>query len=121
MNEKLLDTSILDSIKKPLGPSCIDTYFDDEIIMHINSIFTVLTDLGVGPSSGFSINDKETKWKNFVNSDRNLESIKTYMLLRVRLVFDPPSSSIVLEALKETIKELEWRITIQNSSKDIKE
>jgi len=105
--------SILTSIKKLLGIEEDYEQFDVDIIMHINTIFTVLTQLGVGPSAGFSIKDKTATWEDFLGSaSTNIISAKTYMALRVRLLFDPPTSSVVIEAIKETIKELEWRLTV---------
>ena len=105
--------SILTSIKKLLGLEESYEQFDVDIIMHINTVFMVLTQLGVGPSSGFSIKDKSSSWEDFLGSDSaKIASVKTYMALRVRLLFDPPTSSVVIEAIKETIKELEWRLTV---------
>lgn len=105
--------SILTSIKKLLGLEESYEQFDVDIIMHINTVFMVLTQLGVGPSSGFSIKDKSSSWDDFLGSDSaKIASVKTYMALRVRLLFDPPSSSVVVEAIKENIKELEWRLTV---------
>lgn len=79
--------------------------------MHINSAFSVLTQLGVGPEAGFYIEDSEAVWSDFVNDSR-LEMIKTYVYLKVKLVFDPPSSSAVMEAINRQISELEWRINV---------
>ena len=105
--------SILTSIKKLLGIEEDYEQFDVDIIMHINTIFTVLTQLGVGPSAGFFIKDKTATWEDFLGSaSTSISSAKTYMALRVRLLFDPPASSVVVEAIKETIKELEWRLTV---------
>lgn len=102
--------SILTSIKKLLGIDEESTYFDQDIIIHINSAFTILTQLGVGPEEGFSITDKYTTWDDFVSDDPRLDSIKTYIYLKVKLIFDPPSQSSVLEAYKEQINEFEWRL-----------
>ena len=106
--------SILTSIKKLLGIGDDDTSFDDDIIMDINTEFMALSQLGVGPFEGFSITDKTTTWSDYLGSDAvNLQGIKTYIYMKVRLVFDPPSSSFVLEAMQRQIDELTWRINIQ--------
>jgi len=105
--------SILTSIKKLLGISENYTNFDQDIIIHINSVFMILKQLGVGPQDEvFTIKDKTTTWDQFVDEDDDLEAIKTYIYLKVKLVFDPPLNSMVMEAHKETISELEWRLNI---------
>lgn len=104
--------SILTSIKKLLGIPEAYEQFDVDVIMHINSALFVLTQLGVGPSGGFSITDKTSKWTDFVSDLTKIESIKTYVYLKVRLVFDPPSSSAVIDAINRQISELEWRINV---------
>lgn len=108
--------SILTSIKKLLGITEEDTNFDADIVIHINSIFAVLNQLGVGPSECFSISGKFEKWNDFVSDSNKLEAVKTYVYLRVRLIFDPPQSSAMIEATKEAIKELEWRLNITAES-----
>lgn len=104
--------SILTSIKKLLGISEDYTQFDDDIIMHINTTFLNLTQLGVGPSEGFSIEDDSTYWEDFVDVESNaqLQAIKSYMYLKVKLLFDPPLSSSVIESTNRMIAELEWRL-----------
>lgn len=101
--------SILTSIKKLLGITEDYTHFDTDVIMHINSVFFVLKDLGVGPSKGFRIKDKESKWNDFLSEDDDLEAVKTYVYLKVKLIFDPPVGS-ALDAVKNLISELEWRL-----------
>ena len=101
--------SILLTTKKVLGLSDSYDAFDQDIIMHINSVFSTLNSLGVGPEEGFTIEDDTKTWRDFT-LDPRLNSIKSYMYLKVRLLFDPPATSFVIEALKEQIKELEWRI-----------
>lgn len=103
--------SILTSIKKLLGIAEEYTHFDPDIIMHINNAFFTLTQLGVGPSAGFSIDDAEDNWSDFVDTSR-IESVKTYVYLKVRLVFDPPTSSAVIESINRNISELEWRLNV---------
>lgn len=105
--------SILTSIKKLLGIAEEYEHFDADIIMHINSVFMTLTQLGVGPSGGFYIEDEETIWSDFLPDRDKLQAIKTYMYLRVRLLFDPSSmGSATLSAYERQIQELEWRLNI---------
>ena len=108
-----MDKSILTSIKKLLGiaESCTD--FDADIIMHINTVFLILNQLGVGTDKVFSIEDTKTTWSEFLKDDTNLEAIKTYIHLKVKVVFDPPLNSTVMEAHKQMISELEWRLNVQ--------
>ena len=102
--------SILTSIKKLLGIGEEYEHFDQDIIIHINTVFGVLTQLGVGPSKGFSIKDASAIWDDFIPEGQNYEMIKTYVYLKVRLIFDPPLNSSVIESINRTISELEWRI-----------
>lgn len=104
--------SILDSVKKNLGIPAEYTVFDPDIIMHINSAFFVLSQLGVGPEKGFSISSKDDTWDSYITKDENLEAVKTYVYLKVRITFDPPSSSFVLTSMENQIKELEWRLNV---------
>ncbi|MDO5397627.1 MAG: hypothetical protein Q4G33_06830 [bacterium] len=104
--------SILTSIKKMLGIAEEYEYFDPDIIMHINSVFSVLTQLGVGPSEGYFIRDKTDKWTDFLKSDSRLEILKSYMYLKVKLLFDPPLGTASIEAINRQISELEWRINV---------
>lgn len=104
--------SILISIKKLLGIAEEYLQFDEDIIMHINSVFSILTQLGVGPDKGFSITDKKSVWSDFMDEDPRLEAVKTYVYLKVRLIFDPPLSSAVMECMNRQISELEWRLNV---------
>ena len=108
-----MEESILTSIKKLLGITEDDTNFDTDIIIHINSVFMVLNQLGVGPSEGFRIEDKYSTWDEYITEDNDLDAVKTYMYLKVKLLFDPPLNSSVLEANKQLINELEWRLNVQ--------
>lgn len=103
--------SILTSIKKQLGIIEEYEHFDPEIIMSINSALFTLNQIGVGPSEGFSIKDKTTTWSDFTDVSK-IESVKTYVYMKVRLVFDPPASSVHLESMKNQINELEWRLNV---------
>ena len=91
--------SILTSIKKLLGIPEDYTAFDDQIIIHINSVFMILNQLGVGPSEGFKIIDKEDTWDDYISDETKLEIVKSYVYLKVKLLFDPPSNSSVMESI----------------------
>lgn len=107
--------SILTSIKKLLGITEEYTAFDQDLIMHINSVFAILMQLGVGPKDGFMITDKSETWNQFTT--KNAESlVKSYIHLKVRMMFDPPTSGIVSESMNNTIKEYEWRLSISNDN-----
>lgn len=108
--------SILTSIKKLLGIAEDDDSFDMDLILQINSAFSTLTQLGVGPSTGFFIQDAGDVWEDFLPEDPRLSFVKTYIGLKVKIVFDPPSSSAVLSAMIDTAKELEWRIQVAADS-----
>lgn len=104
--------SILNSVKKMLGITEEDTSFDEDIIMHINTVFMIIHQLGAGPVGGFSIVDEESTWDDYFGEEQPLESIKSYMYLKVRSIFDPPTSGAVKEAVNNNIKELEFRINV---------
>lgn len=108
--------SILTSIKKLLGISEEYTHFDADLIMHINSVFLILTQIGVGPSKGFSISDETAKWTDFIQDSIRLGAVKSFMYLKVKLLFDPPSSSSVMEATNKLIAELEWRLNVESET-----
>lgn len=108
-----MDDSILTSTKKALGLDEDYTAFDPDIIMHINSVFSTLNQLGIGPALGFMIEDKEALWATFLGSDPRLNNVKTYMYLRVRMLFDPPQTGYGTTAMEKQIQELEWRINVQ--------
>ena len=103
--------SILTSIKKLLGITEEYTHFDQDLIIHINSVFSILAQLGVGPADGFFIQDENTVWSDFIGSVKTVELVKSYTYLKVKLLFDPPTSSAVIESANRIIGELEWRIT----------
>lgn len=111
--------SILTSVKKLLGITEEYTQFDSDIIMHINSTFVILTQLGVGPSNGFFIEDDTSTWDEFIPADDlRFNTLKTYMYMRVKLMFDPPLSSAVMASMERQIAEFEWRL---NSAADYTE
>lgn len=106
--------SILDSIKKLHGIDPEETVFDDELIIHINSIFSILFQLGVGPqNAAFMIFDNTKQWTEFIGDMNTIQMVKSFMYLRVRLLFDPPANSFVVTSFENQIKELEWRLNVQ--------
>lgn len=107
-----MDESILNSVKKILGIAPDYDAFDTDIIIHINSVFASLNQLGLGPDEGFMIEDETTVWGDFLLDDMRLNSVKTYTYLRVRVLFDPPTTGFTLTAIQEQIKELEWRLNV---------
>lgn len=108
--------SILTSIKKLLGMTEDYTAYDDQIIIHVNSVFMILTQLGIGPEDGFMIKDKEAVWNDFVSDETKLELVKSYVYLKVKLLFDPPSNSSVIESINRQINEFEWRLNVKAES-----
>lgn len=108
--------SILTSIKKLLGLTEEYEHFDPEIIMHINSVFMDLRQLGVGPEEGFFIEDETSVWTDFVSEIGKMEAVKSYMYLRVRLLFDPPANSSLIESMNRQIEKFEWRLNVAAES-----
>lgn len=108
--------SILTSIKKLLGIAEEYVHFDADIIMHINSVFLILTQIGVGPSEGFSITGDNETWDEFIPEGQTLEAVKSYVYLKVKLLFDPNLSSAVLESTNALIREFEWRLNVAAES-----
>lgn len=104
--------SILTSVKKMVGIDESYTHFDPDIIMHINTVFFTLNQLGVGPDTPFRIEDASTTWDEFME-DGELEAVKSYMFLRVRMLFDPPTNGTLVNSINESIKEFEWRLNVQ--------
>lgn len=103
--------SILDDTKKILGIDADYDVFDLDILTHINTAFSTLSQLGIGPAEGFSIEDNTATWDELLGTDLNLNSVKTYVYLRVRLLFDPPSTSYAISAFQDQVRELEWRLS----------
>ena len=109
--------SILTSTKKLAGLTEKYDHFDPDIIIYINFVFLTLKQLGVGPSGGFVITDESATWESFISDNEVLrESTKAYMGAKVRLQFDPPTNSTLLEALKRSIEEYEWRLNFEAES-----
>lgn len=109
--------SILTSIKLLLGIAEDYEHFDNQIVAHINSVLMILTQLGVGPPDGFIVKDKSDTWNEFIPDGKNLELVKSYIHLKVKLLFDPPSSSVVMESTNRMINEFEWRLNAAAESK----
>ena len=107
-----MENSILKSTKKMLGLDSEYTAFDVDVIMHINSTFSVLTQMGVGPEAGFMIEDESAVWDDFIAADNRYNNVKTYMYLKVRTLFDPPTTSFLLEAQNKQLAEYEWRLNV---------
>jgi hypothetical protein len=111
-----MEQSILISTKKMLGIAEDYTVFDLDIITHINTAFSTLTQLGVGPVGGFMINDASEVWNDFIGDDLQYNSVKSYVFLRVRQLFDPPSTSYLIAATERQIQELEWRLNVNREA-----
>jgi hypothetical protein len=108
--------SILTSTKKVLGIEETYTAFDVDILMHINSVFSTLHQLGIGPVEGFLVEDVEPTWETFLGTDKRLNSVKTYTYLKVRILFDPPATSYLIESLRKQAEEFEWRLNVMREN-----
>lgn len=107
-----MSDSILTTTKKTLGISEDYIAFDPDVTMHINSVFSTLLQLGIGPVEGFEIEDKTALWSDFLFGDKRLNQVKTYVYLRVRLLFDPPATSYLIDSLQKQLNEIEWRMNV---------
>lgn len=105
--------SILTSIKKMLGIQEEYAHFDADIIFHINSALMTLTQLGVGPTEGFFVTTDEQTWGDYLGESKRFEAVKSYIYLRVKLLFDPPANGTLVEAMNKQIAEFEWRLNTQ--------
>lgn len=118
-NDTVLEEKILSSIKKLLGLSDGVTVFDTDIVIHINTVFANLAQMGVGPQDaegkniGFRISTGEETWGDFTANDILIENVKTYVYIKVKMVFDPPTSNALIDAYNAQAKELEWRLYTQ--------
>lgn len=110
----VITESILESEKKLLGLDQDYDVFDDDLIIHINTIFGTLHQIGVGPATQFYITDNTATWSEFTTEETIVHEVRGYMFLRLRLLFDPPSSSFVLNSYKEQIQEFEWRLNVKS-------
>lgn len=111
-----MEESILISIKLLLGIAADNTDFDTQLIMHINSVFFTLNELGVGPKECFSIEDENAYWEDFIPDMTKYHSVKSYMGMKVRLLFDPPTMSAIMEAMNRQIAEFEFRLNVMAES-----
>ena len=107
--------SILESIKKLLGIPKDYTAFDIDVIMHINTAFAILNQLGLGPEGGYGIEGYDDVWDDYIVS-YNMSMIKTFIYLKVRLAFDPPSSTALIESMQRTLDELTWRLELEGQN-----
>ena len=105
--------SILTDVKTMLGIYYEDNAFDAELIMHINGTFMTLHQLGIGPESGFYITGPDTEWSEFSDNAHLVDSVKMFVFMKVRMIFDPPASSVVADAINQRLSEIEWRLTSQ--------
>ena len=108
-----MNDSILISIKKLLGLGEDYAEFDQDIIMHINAIISNLVQMGVCPEKGFIVTDEKATWKDLMGSTKKLEQIKSYIYLKVKLLFDPPTNSAAIESMNKIASEFEWRMYIE--------
>ena len=113
------DGSILNTIKKLLNIDSSENSFDTDIIIQINSSFTILRQLGIGPKEGFRITGSNEKWTSFVDNDEMLDAVKTFVYLKVKLAFDPPLNASLLESFERQVKELEWRLNVSVESEPL--
>lgn len=113
-----MEQSILISTKKILGIAEDYTVFDLDILTHINTAFSTLTQLGVGPPEGFMIEDEESVWTDFISNDIQYHAVKSYVFLKVRQLFDPPTTSYLIAATEKQIEELEWRLNVHREETD---
>ena len=111
-----INESILATIKKMLGLEDDYTPFDVDIVIHINSALMTLMQIGVGPKEGFTVEDYSQKWSDFLINPTNLNSVKTYTYLYVKMLFDPPTNSFVMEAMKRQVEEILFRLNVQAES-----
>lgn len=107
-----MEDSILISTKKILGISDEYTVFDLDIITHINAAFSVLSQLGIGPTNGFMIEDETSLWSDFLPTGNLLSMSRTYIFLKVRMLFDPPTTSYLITSMENQIREHEWRMSV---------
>jgi len=111
-----MEQSILKSVKKNVGIGPDYTEFDQDILTYINSAFSTLYQLGIGPDEGFAIEDDMSVWADFVEQDPRLSQVQTYVCLKTRVLFDPPATSYLITALEKQIQELEWRLNTQREA-----
>lgn len=107
-----MDDSILLSMRKLICGDPYAEHFDQNLLIHINSCFSILSQLGVGPANGFFVTDASQTWSSYIGDVNELNMVRTYVTLKVKSIFDPPMTSSVLEAMNKQIAELEWRLNV---------
>lgn len=115
VRNRLMNDSILIDIKKLLGLAENYNEFDKDIMIHINSVFTILRQLGIGPAEGFKITGVADTWSSFSENMSMIEDVKSYIYLKVRMLFDPPNNSVLASSIEKEISEFEWRLNIESS------
>lgn len=113
-----MSDSILTTVKKLVGIDESYDAFDLDIITHINSSLSTLNQLGIGPEEGFMIDDDTATWDQLLGDDNRLNSVKSLIGLKVRVVFDPPATSFTLDAFNKQIEELQWRLNVYREGRD---
>lgn len=111
-----MEDSILKNVKKVLGIAATYKIFDEDVLMHINAAFSVLNQLGVGPLEGFMIEDDGAEWGDFDVLQPQLNLVKTYIFLKVRILFDPPTTSYLIDAVTKQIEQYEWRLSVMREN-----
>lgn len=110
----MANDSILGSIRKMIGGVEGDeSPFDQDLIININSVFTIVNQLGVGPKNAFSISSEDDTWSDFFDDNKVINLVKTYVYLKTKLIFDPPTTGVLHEAMERQIKEFEWRLKVE--------
>ena len=116
-----IQNSILLLTKKKIGISPDDYAFDEDIITDINAVIFSLNLIGIG-EEGFSISDASATWTDLLGENVKIyEAVKTFIYLKVKLMFDPPSSNFVVSALEKQISEIEWKLNFKYESKNNEE
>lgn len=113
-----MEESILTSIKKLLGIAECYKHFDVDLIIHINSVFAELTQMGVGPAQGYAIVDEYNTWSDYLQNDTRLNEVKSYIYLKVKKIFDPPASSVMMESLNKLLDEYSFRLYSTSNFED---
>lgn len=113
-----VEDSILKTIKQMLMLGPAEDAFDTDLIIHINSVFATLLQLGIGPDLGFRITGEDEKWTEFLDGEDHIDSVKTYTYIKVKLVFDPPPTSFAITSFQEMAREIEWRINVHREERE---
>lgn len=111
-----MEQSILKTVKLANNVDLDNDAFDQVLLLHTNSVFSTLAQLGLGPTGGFRIEDDTTTWDAFIGDDDELNNVKTYVALKVQLLFDRPGTSFAIDAVKDIVQELEWRLSVKRES-----